>query len=132
MFRLDSRHSTLGRVRAGELLPMARGAAGKVLSAFRNGVTSESHESMIFISFGERDPSCAALAAPVFGPEGQIAGALSLSGPLKRFTATAVKKMSVPLLAAAQTATQSLGGEWLVEPARPRAPSAGRKRKEPA
>jgi len=132
MFRLDSKHSTLDRVRAGELLPMARGAAGKVLKAFRNGATFEAGESMVFTSFGERDPSCAALAAPVFGPEGQIAGALSLSGPLERFTATAVKKMSVPLLVAAQTATQSLGGEWPVEPARARAPSAGRKRKEPA
>src|SRR5690606_35064912 len=34
LMRLDSRHSTLDRVRAGDLLPIDRGAAGRILLAF--------------------------------------------------------------------------------------------------
>ena len=35
---------------------------------------------------GERDPSCAAVASPVFGPDGEACGAISLSGPKERFS----------------------------------------------
>ena len=43
---------------------------------------------------GERDPSCAAVASPVFGPDGEACGAISLSGPKERFSPAAIKKMS--------------------------------------
>jgi DNA-binding IclR family transcriptional regulator len=112
LFRIDSGHSTLDRVRAGDLLPMARGAPGKVLTTFAKGVASAEGASLICTSFGERDPSCAAVSVPVFGPDGDLVGAMSLSGPLERFNEAAVKKMSKMLLTAAQTATRSLGGEW--------------------
>jgi DNA-binding IclR family transcriptional regulator len=112
LFRVDSGHATLDRVRAGDLLPMARGAPGKVLTTFAKGVASAEGVSPICTSFGERDPSCAAVSVPVFGPDGDLVGALSLSGPLERFSEAAVKKMSKMLLVAAQTATRSLGGTW--------------------
>lgn len=112
LFRVDSAHPTLDRVRAGDLLPMARGAAGKVLNLFASGLSASASSPLVIASFGERDPACAAIAAPVFGPDGGLAGALSLSGPLERFSEAAVRKMSKPLLAAAATATQSLGGVW--------------------
>lgn len=112
MFRVDSAHSTLDSVRAGAFLPMARGAAGKVITAFRTGKRADRNVPLLYTSFGERDASCAALAAPVFGASGELVGALSLSGPLERFSGRAVKRMSKPLLAAAETATRSLGGPW--------------------
>jgi DNA-binding IclR family transcriptional regulator len=109
LFRIDSHHSTLDRVRAGDLLPMRRGAPGKVLRAFHKA-GGRLPTNLVFTSFGERDPSCAAVASPVFGPDGECVGALSLSGPLERFSEGAVKRMSKMLLAAADRATHALGG----------------------
>jgi DNA-binding IclR family transcriptional regulator len=112
VFRIDSHHSTLDRVRAGDVLPLRRGAAGKVLRIFRKGLLAAKGAPPIQASYGERDPSCAAIACPVFGPSGELMGALSLSGPLERFSAAAVKKMSKSLAVAAERATRSLGGNW--------------------
>jgi DNA-binding IclR family transcriptional regulator len=113
LLRVDSHHSTLDRVRAGDLLPLKRGAAGKVLLRFGAGGSADAAGAELAeYSFGERDPLCGAVAGPVFGPAGELLGALSLSGPLDRFTEAAVKKMVKPLLEACETATRSLGGVW--------------------
>ncbi len=63
-------------------------------------------------SMGERDPNCAAVASPVFGPDGDLCGAISLSGPKERFSAAAVKKMGKLVQDAAAEATRALGGRW--------------------
>ncbi len=113
LFRMDSGHSTLDRVRVGDVLPLRRGAAGKVLQAYGMSPPAASQDSqMVFTSFGERDPLCGAVAAPVLGPNGMLLGALSLSGPLERFSPAAVDRMSALLLTACQRATESLGGTW--------------------
>lgn len=112
VFRIDSKHSTLDRVRVGDLFPIRQGAPGKVIRAFSKGLPAARDAGLTYTSFGERDPACAAVASPVFGPGGELMGAVSLSGPLERFTHPAVKKMSRLLLIAAETATRSLGGTW--------------------
>jgi DNA-binding IclR family transcriptional regulator len=112
VYRIDSKHSTLDRVRAGDLLPIRRGAPGKVLRAFKNGYAQARGAELVYPSYGERDPACAAVSCPVFGPGGELVGALSLSGPLERFSVIAVNKMSRPLLTAAKKATHALGGPW--------------------
>jgi DNA-binding IclR family transcriptional regulator len=112
VFRIDSRHATLDRVRAGDILPIRRGAAGKVLRLFRSGLAGVGATPLVQTSYGERDPSCAAVSCPVFGPGGELIGALSLSGPLERFSAAAVKKMTKPLTAAGERATRAFGGAW--------------------
>lgn len=117
LFRVDSQHSTLDRVEAGMLLPLDRGAAGRVILAFdgEKGATHDAiRESCIAVSFGERDPDCAGLACPVFGPGGKCVGALSLSGPKPRFTSDNIKTMTALLLKAATRLTRALGG--LTEP----------------
>ena len=122
LFRIDSNHSTLDRVRAGEVLPLHRGAAGKVLKTYADGQGAS--DLLLFTSFGERDPLCGAVAAPVFGPAGILLGALSLSGPLERFSELAVQRMSGLVLGAAETATTALGGQW---PAKASPPAPRRK-----
>lgn len=112
ILRIDSNHSTLDRVRAGDLLPLTRGAPGKVLRTFARGADASPGASLVHSSFGERDPSCGAVACPVFGPGGELLGALSLSGPLDRFTQPLVRRMRRPLLDAAMAATHALGGVW--------------------
>lgn len=114
LFRIDSAHATLDRVRAGDVLPLNRGAPGKVLQAFAGGLNVAGDTPLLQHSFGERDPLCAAVAAPVFGPAGVLLGALSLSGPLERFSDLAVQRMNSLLFTAAETATRALGGQWPV------------------
>ncbi|MCA1452663.1 IclR family transcriptional regulator [Bradyrhizobium sp. BRP22] len=113
VFRIDSQHSTLDRVEAGMLLPLDRGAAGRVILAF-DGESGEVYDPIrkgaIAVSFGERDPDCAGIACPVFGPNGKLVGALSLSGPKPRFTKENIKTMSSLLSQAASRLTRSLGG----------------------
>lgn len=112
LFRIDSDHSTLDRLRSGDLLPIDRGGPGKTLHAFRDAPLNLYGVPLIHTSFGERDPACASMSMPVFGAGGSLVGALSLSGPRERFSAEAIEKMGGPLLAAAQEATRALGGTW--------------------
>ncbi len=112
LLRVDSTHSTLDRVRAGDFLPIDRGAAGKILSRALAGDVPESGSTAFEVSFGERDPACAAIAGPVFGPGEELIGALSLSGPMERFHDVSLQKMNPALLAACKKATENLGGSW--------------------
>jgi DNA-binding IclR family transcriptional regulator len=111
--RADSNHSTLDSVSAGLLLPLSRGAAGRVILAF-NGKRGEAFDAvrtnLVAYSYGERDPDCAAVACPVFDAWDHFVGALSLSGPMVRFTKPAVKRMTSLLLDAAIKVTGARGG----------------------
>ena len=128
LFRVNSAHSTLDRVEAGGILPLHRGAAGRVLLAY-SADPQRNHEALrrdgYALSRGERDPACCGLAAPVFGPTGELAGAISLSGPAQRFTEAAIAKMRNLLLKACEETTIALGGRAAtVAPARPKRQTA--------
>ncbi|MFT0545970.1 IclR family transcriptional regulator [Allopusillimonas ginsengisoli] len=110
LLRVDSHHSTLDRIRVGELLPLDRGAAGKLITQYSETIPKKNE--LLALSMGERDPICAAVAAPVFGADNIFCGAISLSGPKERFTPAAIKKMSKMALQAAEKATLTLGGRW--------------------
>lgn len=112
LLRIDSHHSTLDRIDVGDLLPLDRGAAGKLITAFRNTGLVPKLSNVTALSLGERDANCAAVAAAVFGPNDQIVGAISLSGPRERFTKKAIAKMKDQCVFAASRATESLGGQW--------------------
>lgn len=108
LLRVDSHHATLDRVQVGQVLPL-RGAAGRILLAFEEE-TAVSGKDRVAVSYGERDVHCAGVATPVFGADGRLLGALSLSGPRERFTEDAVSRMRALILEAGQSVTASLGG----------------------
>jgi DNA-binding IclR family transcriptional regulator len=112
VLRVDSHHSTLDRIRVGDQLPLRKGAAGRLISAYLLQRQTPAQAGLLMVSMGERDPNCAAVASPVFGPDGEICGAISLSGPKERYTPAAVKKMSKLVQASAASATRALGGHW--------------------
>lgn len=114
LFRADSNHSTLDRVKGGDLLPIDRGAAGKAIRIFESPLTESALQGMeiVIASFGERNPIIAGLAAPVFGVGGKFYGVISLTGPIERFTESNTRKMSRLLVNACETVTLSLGGNW--------------------
>jgi DNA-binding IclR family transcriptional regulator len=112
LLRVDSVHPTLDRIRAGELLPLDRGAAGKLLTAYLVDHLSTEDVGVIARSMGERDPVCAAVASPVFDSDGDVLGVISLSGPKDRFTPATIKKMSELVQAASAQVTITMGGRW--------------------
>jgi DNA-binding IclR family transcriptional regulator len=114
LLRVDSHHSTLDRIRVGDLLPLDRGAAGRLITAWTRDEQAAMNEDIVTISMGERDPNCAAVASPIFGSNNEFCGAISLSGPKERFTPAAVKKMTRMVQQAAIQATSALGGGWPV------------------
>lgn len=114
MFRVDSRHSTLDRLKAGDLLPMDRGGAGKAIRTFEQPLSREDLLKMenVVESFGARNPAIAGISAPVFGVGGIFCGVISLSGPIERFTDSNIRKMKRLLIAECRGVTTALGGEW--------------------
>lgn len=115
LFRVDSHHPTLDSIQAGDFLPIKSGAAAKVIQYYtpaRGAKIQEEEPPLLFHSIGERDPACAAVACPVFGPNDEFLGALSLSGPKERFTEASVKTMSNLLMEEGRALTEALGGVW--------------------
>ncbi|WP_213741751.1 helix-turn-helix domain-containing protein [Bradyrhizobium sp. dw_411] len=115
LFRVNSRHATLDRVEAGHSYALLRGAAGHIILAYA-GSTGPRYEAIrvsgFDVSLGERDPSCAAVAAPVFGPRDTLVGVISLSGPRERFGKGEIAKMKRLLGPAAEELTDNFGGIW--------------------
>jgi DNA-binding IclR family transcriptional regulator len=58
---------------------------------------------------GEREADLNAVAAPVFGADGQLAAILGLQGPEGRFDRSARRAALEPLLAHAQAVSNGLG-----------------------
>ncbi|WP_382157941.1 IclR family transcriptional regulator [Hydrogenophaga sp. UC242_50] len=113
LFRVDSSRSVRDHVHTGDLLPLDKGAAGRVLAGFDRALVDPSQfpSQPLIATVGEREPDIAAIAAPVFGPQGSLRGALAISGPAMRFSIDLVPGMSQALLKAASELTRRLGGD---------------------
>jgi DNA-binding IclR family transcriptional regulator len=115
VYRVDSPHKIRDHVRVGDLLPLQRGAAGKVMLAFGQEINdarwSALRESCFSVTKGEIEPDTAAVAAPVFAAGDGLEGALAITGPSFRFSDEKVERMRLPLLEAALTLSRALGAE---------------------
>lgn len=113
-YRCRSPRAVADNVQQGELLPLDRGAGGHVLLAF-TGQHGDRFDLIrkhkIAVTLGDRDKETAAIACPVFGPGDKLEGALSISGPLSRFTPQAVTFFSTHLIDAARQLSLLLGGD---------------------
>lgn len=81
----------------GQHFPLSSGAAGKILRAFGNPAEDAGTPELVQVreqgyalSLAERDPDAAAIAAPLFNTQDTLLGALTISGPLSRFSSTAI------------------------------------------
>ncbi len=97
LFRVDSPHPVRDHIRAGDVLPLERGAGGRVLSAF--GAGNDAHRPSAddrrlyariradgyVASRGDRLAGVGGVSAPVFDAHGQIAAALTLTLPEHRW-----------------------------------------------
>lgn len=112
--RVDGPQSIRHHVRIGEILPVDRGSAGRVLLAF-SGEPGSLYERIRKIGHhtaaGERDPQVASVACPVFGVNHALLGAITVSGPIPRFTTAASTRHLQFLRKAASELSYLLGGE---------------------
>lgn len=113
-YRISSPRAISDNVQQDELLPLDKGAGGHVLQAFA-GEAGERYDAIrssgYCLTLGERDQETAAMACPIFGVEQKLEGALSVSGPLHRFTPEAVHTIHQHLMATAAKVTMHFGGD---------------------
>lgn len=110
LFRVETRHVIRDHIREGDVLPLDQGASGKVLTRFAAGLTGDAPpDTFVMTSQGERHSDMAASAAPVFGAESRLVGALSVSGPRTRFTPEALDAIETTLRRLAATLSIRLG-----------------------
>ena len=114
LYRVDSPHPVRDHARAGDLLPLGKGAGGRVLVAFdaelgdwvksdRNHyarVRADGFEALV----GDRHSEIAGISAPVFHKNGELAAALTLTMPAHRYDERHVRHV----LAAARQLTAQL------------------------
>lgn len=87
LYRVDSPQLVRDHIQAGDLLPLDRGAGGRVLSAF-SGVKGPVYDVIrkegIVVVDGDRVAELSGISAPVFGAEDGLIGALTLTMPTPR------------------------------------------------
>ncbi|MGD1876289.1 MAG: IclR family transcriptional regulator [Kiloniellaceae bacterium] len=108
-YRVNSQREIRHHLEEGARLPLALGAAGKLLLAYTEKNPEKAGENIrrdgFAVSQGERDPHIAAVAVPLFDSGGAFLGALCLSGLAAQFTA-GQKERCRDLLQAAAAALQ--------------------------
>ncbi|EHP42364.1 IclR family transcriptional regulator [Cupriavidus basilensis OR16] len=111
LYRVDSPQPVRDHAKAGELLPRNRGAGGRVLRAFsgaRGEIYQKIREEGVAAMVGDRLPEIAGVSSPVFGPDGELKGALTLTCPTPRFD----EAFRPHVLRAARDLTLALGGTF--------------------
>ncbi|HEU0204768.1 MAG TPA: IclR family transcriptional regulator [Burkholderiaceae bacterium] len=87
LYRVDSPHVLRDHIQAGDLLPLDRGAGGRVLMAFsgaKGRIYETIHKQGFAVLNGDRVPGLTGISAPVFRAEGTLVGALTLTMPTPR------------------------------------------------
>lgn len=109
LFRVDSPQLLRDHARAGDLLPLDRGAGGRVLRAFAGArgrlydqIRRDGHVQVR----GDRVPGLVGVSAPVWNAAGALVGALTLTAPETRFQPA----FTTALCRSAARLTAALGG----------------------
>jgi len=88
LYRVDSPQLLRDHVRAGDVLPLDRGAGGRVLMAF-GGAKGKAYDKVrkdgYILAIGDRVPGLVGVSAPVWKGGTQLVGALTLTVPESRF-----------------------------------------------
>lgn len=109
--RVDSPRPVRDHTRVGDLLPLNRGAGGRILSAYAGG-TEDIHarirREQVVVLVGDRLPELAGIAAPAFGAGGEFVGSITLTMPAERFDVA----YQAPVKLAARALTEALGGAY--------------------
>ncbi|VXC17770.1 IclR family transcriptional regulator [Arthrobacter sp. 8AJ] len=132
----ETRRMLRRAVSVGEIMPLHVGAAGRVLLAwnpevadevYRSGLASLTDQTItdaasleesvakvradgFAITTGERVSGASGISAPIFGPQGELFGALTVMGPALRMPFDVCASWVEQVLAAAEEGTRVIGG----------------------
>ena len=116
LFRIEHPKEIRPSVRAGSAFPLKTGAPGRVILAF-SGQPGDPYEEIrqrgYYIAVRERAADAASIAAPVFGPQWRLLGAISISGPADRLSQPRLESLAAPVVQAARRASLALGGSYI-------------------
>lgn len=87
LFRVDSPQLLRDHVRAGDLLPLDRGAGGRILMAYageKGRLYDQARQDGYVMVSGDRIPGLVGISAPVWNSAQEVAGALTLTAPEQR------------------------------------------------
>jgi DNA-binding IclR family transcriptional regulator len=108
LYRVDSPQPIRDHVQVGDLVPLNRGAGGRVLMAFsgaRGAIYDRIRKDGYAALVGDRSPELAGISAPVFKAQGEIVAAVTLTMPANRFKAEHIE----PTRHAARAISEKLG-----------------------
>ncbi len=108
LFRVDSPQLLRDHVRTGDLLPLDRGAGGRVLTAFagaKGKLYDQVRRDGYVVVTGDRVPGLVGVSAPVWNAAHELVGALTLTAPEPRMQPAFVDE----LRQSAARLTQALG-----------------------
>lgn len=112
LLRVDGDHPDLAPdVRTGKQIAIAEGATARILRTFSNHnayLKSSAQTEGYSFSFEERYPGCVAISVPVFRQSGSFYGAISILGPLDRFSPTYCKQILPEVIAIAGSVSRHL------------------------
>jgi DNA-binding IclR family transcriptional regulator len=110
LFRVDSNQALRDHIKTGDLLPIDKGAGGKVLMAFEGAtgkLFSQIREEMVLAISGDRVKEIAGISAPVFNSQGLL-GVITLTMPAYRM----LEKQKKSVRESAKKMTELLGGTF--------------------
>jgi DNA-binding IclR family transcriptional regulator len=111
LFRVESPQAVRDFLVAGTVHPMDDTASGLVLQRFRTDGAQTATKKLVYRTSGIRDSLTASLSTPVFGVNGRLLGALTVTGPIERFEVSETERMTPILLAAADKLSRTLGAK---------------------
>jgi DNA-binding IclR family transcriptional regulator len=116
LLRVESASEEREVVHPGTSFPLAKGAPGRVILAF-SGQPGRLYEEIrrrgYHLAMRERAAEAASVAAPVFGINWQLLGAISISGPAARLTEAKLRSHASAVMETARRASQLLGGTFV-------------------
>lgn len=112
LMRIEGPAGLQRHIRSGEVFPLDRGSAGRVILAAL-GEPGDLNERIrrrgFHITRGERSASIASVSAAVRGRHGTVLGSVSTSGPVQRLTAAALRRHAPATVLAAKQLGEALG-----------------------
>jgi DNA-binding IclR family transcriptional regulator len=87
LFRVHSSQPVRDHQNVGDILPLDRGAGGRILSAYlgaRGAIYKQIRREQSVVVSGDRTPQLAGIGAPVFGADGKIEASLVCTMPSER------------------------------------------------
>ena len=111
LYRVDSTQPVRDHIKVGDVMPLERGAGGRVLLAFA-GAKGRLYEGIrrefVAVLKGDRVPQQAGISAPVFDASGSLAGAVTLTMPKDRLQLGQANHV----VTTAKSITRRLGGAF--------------------